>query len=119
MPIGYFLLYFTKSCDFVYSIQEVAVMGKKLGVTKKNKNSEASSLCISKKSLFKRFLCILKKEATLKIVICPELNLEDAQYDHVKSKSKDYLSKWMLVKEKFFKAWNVKPKMWNFYIENI
>lgn len=91
-----------------------------MGVTKKNKDLLSSALSVSKAALFRKFLSILQRHTRFTEAHLPELNsLNKIQYDYVKSKSKIYFEKWQILKDSFFKVWTVKPKMWNFTVEDI
>uniref|UniRef100_A0A2H1VND2 tRNA-specific adenosine deaminase 1 n=1 Tax=Spodoptera frugiperda TaxID=7108 RepID=A0A2H1VND2_SPOFR len=95
---------------------EVAVQGRKLGVTVKKATSPACSLCISKYNLYKKFLHILNTNEDLKQRICNQDKIETIPYNKMKRKSIIYYEKWLDIKEKFFKTWTVKPDMWDFCI---
>ncbi|CAG9795172.1 unnamed protein product [Diatraea saccharalis] len=97
-------------------LTEVAVQGKKLGLTKKKQISPDNSLCISKYNLFKKFQQVLMKIEAL------EKNMEfmpvkTLTYSEAKQKSKRYLEQWEIVKDTFFKTWTIKPNIWNFVIK--
>lgn len=104
--------------NLIKPISEVAVQGKKLGVTKKTQTKSSFCLKISKASLFKSFLSILQQHKELRQTVLGEMQLNEAEYDDIKSKSKNYNDKWLFIKENFFKLWTIKPKMWNFKIDN-
>lgn len=95
---------------------EVAVQGRKLGVTKKKAKSLSSSLFISKYNIYKKFQSVLNRSEKVKKSIGLQ-TLKDVPYNEMKRKSKRYLSQWELVKDIFFKSWTKKPDMWNFCIE--
>ncbi|XP_047984175.1 tRNA-specific adenosine deaminase 1 [Leguminivora glycinivorella] len=95
---------------------EVAVQGRKLGVTKKKAKSLSSSLFISKYNIYKRFLNVLNRTDDVKKSLGLE-KLQDVPYNEMKRKSKRYLDQWELVKDIFFKSWTKKPDMWNFCVE--
>ncbi|XP_063377182.1 tRNA-specific adenosine deaminase 1 [Cydia fagiglandana] len=95
---------------------EVAVQGRKLGVTKKKAKLLSSSLYISKYNIYKRFQSVLNRSEKVKKCIGLE-HLQDVPYIEMKKKSKRYLDRWELVKDIFFKSWTKKPDMWNFCID--
>lgn len=101
---------------FCCSLLEVAVQGKKLGVTKKKANSLNSSLSISKYNLFRKFLEVLHKNENLKEDICGEKSPENIPYNDMKRKAVQYQLVWRRIKDTFFKSWSIKPDLWNFYI---
>ncbi|XP_075972007.1 adenosine deaminase, tRNA-specific 1 [Anticarsia gemmatalis] len=98
---------------------EVAVQGKKLGVTKKKIHLPSSSLCISKYNIYRKFLNIVNSNVELKQKLCEEHDIESVPYNVMKMKSKRYFDKWLEVKTKFFKTWTVKPDMWDFCINTL
>ncbi|XP_011551678.3 tRNA-specific adenosine deaminase 1 [Plutella xylostella] len=98
-------------------ISEVAVHGRKLGVTKKKLNSLSSALSISKFKLFHKFQHVMAKFEH-KNVILQDKDAENITYGEMKKMSVEYLKKWYDVRDKFFKIWTVKPDMWNFTIKN-
>ncbi|CAB3238973.1 unnamed protein product [Arctia plantaginis] len=95
---------------------EVAVLGKKLGVTKKRANLPSSSLCISKYNIYRTFLNIVKSDPDLKRVLCDQENVDSIPYNLMKSKSTRYRDRWRALKCNFFKTWTVKPDMWDFCV---
>ncbi|KAG6444158.1 hypothetical protein O3G_MSEX003267 [Manduca sexta] len=98
-------------------ILEVAILGKKLGVTKKKSNLLSSSLCISKHNLYKRFLGVLLKIEELKESVIGAEDVASIPYNVMKKKSENYVSKWLMVKDNFFKTWTTKPDFWNFCVD--
>ncbi|CAH2991691.1 unnamed protein product [Chilo suppressalis] len=96
-------------------ITEVAVQGRKLGVTKKKAILPENSLCVSKYNLYKRFLQISMKIQSQGIDL--KLNIiKETPYNEAKLKSKRYIEKWKKVKDYFFKTWTVKPDIWDFIV---
>ncbi|XP_073942372.1 adenosine deaminase, tRNA-specific 1 [Choristoneura fumiferana] len=96
---------------------EVAVQGRKLGVTKKKLKLFNNSLCISKYNIYQRFENIINQNEELKKLINAE-DVRSIPYNAMKRKSIRYLEKWELVKKVFFKAWTKKPDMWNFSVND-
>ncbi|CAG4915915.1 unnamed protein product [Colias eurytheme] len=97
-------------------IFEVAVQGKKLGVTKKKENEPGNYLSICKYNLFKKFQDILNKNEEWKQRVCGSDQLENIQYNEMKRKSKRYIYRWNDVKESFFKIWTRKPDIFTFKV---
>ncbi|KAM3967159.1 LOW QUALITY PROTEIN: adenosine deaminase, tRNA-specific 1 [Aphomia sociella] len=95
-------------------ILEVAVQGRKLGVTKKSAKSLEKSLCISKYNIYRRFLQILYKSDLLKENILNEHSPSDVPYNKMKLKSKRYEKEWLTVKQQLFKTWTIKPDLFDF-----
>ncbi|KAJ2952270.1 hypothetical protein O0L34_g4549 [Tuta absoluta] len=93
---------------------EVAVQGKKLGLTKKQVRLLKYSLSISKYKLYERFLSILRENEEIKNVIIKGCALNSIPYNEMKRKAKEYNDLWQKVKNEFFGSWTVKPDMWNF-----
>lgn len=89
-----------KNCQKV----EVAVEGKKQGVTKKNKNKKAGRLSICKKELFSTFCDITNSSNMFKCVS----NSADENYLDVKNKAYDYIKVWNDIKCNVFKIWTYK-----------
>lgn len=86
---------------------EVAVAGKKQGVTKKKLNTKHGRLLITKLELFQKYLDVVKLKPEL-------LNtfkfLEKCSYGKAKGESKLYREMWDLLKEKYFLTWTTKPE---------
>lgn len=95
---------------------EVAVQGKKLGVTRSQKVLPQSSLCISKYNIYRTFLNTLDYHPELKRMLCDNSNIESIPYNVMKRKSTRYYERWHVVKNEFFKTWTVKPDMWDFSV---
>lgn len=98
----------------------MAVLGKKLGATKKNSNNLNSALAVSKIKIYKRFQEVIKKHNDLKekLFQSQNLELENIPYNEMKRKSVKYLERWSEVKEKLFKAWTAKPDIWDFSLKS-
>ncbi|XP_026755569.1 tRNA-specific adenosine deaminase 1 [Galleria mellonella] len=94
---------------------EVAVQGKKLGVTKKAAKSLTKSLCISKYNIYQRFQNHLHKNKMIKENIFNN-DPVDIPYNQMKAKATRYEKSWLNVKQKLFKTWTVKPDIWNFCV---
>ncbi|XP_028025904.1 tRNA-specific adenosine deaminase 1 [Bombyx mandarina] len=99
-------------------ILEVAVQGRKLGLTKKGKSiSPDASLIISKYNIYKTFLKLLNRNKELKVSIFGNESIENIPYNKMKIKSKQYRDRWENLKEKFFRIWTVKADMWDFCVK--
>ncbi|XP_072399780.1 tRNA-specific adenosine deaminase 1 [Diabrotica undecimpunctata] len=83
---------------------EVAVEGKRQGVTKKKLNTEAGRLKICKVELFKKFMeiCDLKK-----IQLRKNCDNRSLTYVDVKSLNKEYIRSWEILRQ-HFKTWTLK-----------
>ncbi|XP_038220145.1 tRNA-specific adenosine deaminase 1 [Zerene cesonia] len=95
---------------------EVAVQGKKLGVTKKNENILGNYLSICKFNLFKKFQSILNENEEWKQRVCGSDQVENTPYNEMKRKSTRYIYRWNEVKESFFKIWTRKPDIFTFKV---
>ncbi len=91
---------------------EVAVEGRKQGVTKKNQGQPACRLEICKKNLFQKFVNLMKN--------FPPKNLphhlkehssyiNDMTYNQAKQLSTDYFQMWERTRAKILPTWTVKP----------
>nr|XP_037868938.1 tRNA-specific adenosine deaminase 1 isoform X2 [Bombyx mori] len=99
-------------------ILEVAVQGRKLGLTKKGKSiSPDASLIISKYNIYKIFLKLLNRNKELKVSIFGDESIENIPYNKMKIKSKQYRDRWENLKENFFRIWTVKADMWDFCVK--
>lgn len=88
---------------------EVAVAGKRQGVTKKKINTPSGRLLICKKELFKRFIETINCFANdLQILRGDELATE-LTYDGAKMLSTQYQSTWNELKKNYFRSWSTKP----------
>ncbi|KAL4706612.1 hypothetical protein ACJJTC_009024, partial [Scirpophaga incertulas] len=94
------------------SIHEVAVHGRKLGLTKKKAISPSNSLCITKYNLYKRFQHLILQKDLQNIFNLQ--SIENITYNEMKRKSHRYIEKWTIVKKNFFKTWTCKPDIWGF-----
>lgn len=88
---------------------EVAVAGKRQGVTKKKINTPSGRLLISKKELFKKFMeTVHHLSDDLQISIGDKLTYCDA-----KMLSIQYQSAWNVLKKDYFRIWTAKPSELN------
>lgn len=96
------------SYNTYYRPLEVAVAGKKLGVTKKNLNTKAGRLHITKKGLFGIYQDVIKSTAGVAIV--DEIKIENCTYFEAKKNCKEYQDTWNYLKKYYFSTWTTKPK---------
>lgn len=91
---------------------EVAVEGKRQGVTKKKLNTEFGRLKICKMELFKYFneICTLKG-------INPCYNFEKNSYGSMKVMSDVYQQNWIILKDKF-RTWTKKDAKLQTFVDN-
>lgn len=108
--------FFFKKFLSLCRLSEVAVQGRKLGLTKKKAILPGSSLCISKYNIYRKFINLLNTNPTLKRRLCDQNDVNTIPYNIMKKKSTRYMQKWLEVKNNFFKTWTVKPDMWDFSI---
>lgn len=96
-------------CKTIKYPHQVAVNGKRLGVTKKKANTLSGRLFISKIELFRCYLDILKK-FNEKLSLYPnDMNFDTLRYCDAKNASIEYQSAWNSVKQKYFGIWSTKP----------
>lgn len=96
-------------CDVENRNFEIAVGGKRQGVTKKKINTAIGRLWISKMEIYRQFL---------DIVACDHDNIEWATnfnrsmtYIDAKNIAKDYKSAWSILKASVFKKWAIKTNI--------
>lgn len=95
---------------------QVAVHGKRLGVTKKKEKTRVGRLLISKIELFRCYLNILKIYNE-KLGLYPnETDFNRLQYCDVKTASIEYQRVWNYLKENYFHIWPKKPNDLNNFI---
>ncbi|XP_053603717.1 tRNA-specific adenosine deaminase 1 [Plodia interpunctella] len=103
----------TKARD---GLSEVAVQGRRQGVTKKKAISLSCSLSISKYNMYRKFQDILCKDEHLRESIASNI---DIPYNTMKEKATRYDKNWQFVKSIFFKTWTIKPDIWDFRVNVI
>lgn len=97
---------------------QVAVNGKRLGVTKKKANSLSGRLLISKIELFRCYVNILRILNTNLGIFPKDIDLDNLQYSDAKNASIEYQRAWTDLKETYFRIWSTKPKGLNsFHID--
>lgn len=92
---------------------EVAVEGKKQGVTKKKINSEIGRLKICKLELFKLFMTIVRLK---KIDVLNDISNESC-YGNVKKMAKAYQTNWNSLKERLGTWISKNPDLLHFVID--
>lgn len=92
------IIYYKSGDKFCH---EVAVAGKKLGLTKKQKNDSKIRLSISKMEMFLCFVRIAKK-----FDLCE--SVEKMSYGEAKLLASDYQKVWGKFKSECFKIWTIK-----------
>ena len=107
-------------CDCPSKQLEVAVEGRKQGVTKKTQNRPTSRLEISKKNLFQSFAFIVKSAQILPSHLQSCLPIIDTlTYHQAKQLSLDYETCWEAVRTKVMPTWSYKPtKLIEFLIKD-
>lgn len=99
---------------------EVAVSGKRQGVTKSKRNTISGALRISKVWLFHEFVSTLSSQPSLQKSFYP--NSDDfykITYKEAKFCSKEYQSAWNLLKTDYFQNWTKKSeKLLDFKLED-
>lgn len=93
------------------SRHEIAVNGKKLGVTKKRWNDAKSRLSIAKIEMLRCFVGIVKRLRLFE-------NVEKLNYREAKLLASDYQDAWRKLKKEGFKIWTTKDSsLLNFYVD--
>ncbi|XP_017966319.1 tRNA-specific adenosine deaminase 1 isoform X2 [Drosophila navojoa] len=90
---------------------EIAVNGKRQGVTKQRLNTTQAALEVSKYKLFINFMELLSgcSEVREKLGLRVE-EIKNLSYSEVKALSKDYQLAWQQLKREYFMSWTTKPK---------
>lgn len=100
-------------CKTLKHPHQVAVNGKRLGVTKKKEQTRNGRLLISKIELFRCYLNILKI-FNEKLCLFPiETDFAHLQYGDVKANATNYQTAWHHLKDKYFRIWPTKPDDFN------
>lgn len=96
-------------CKILKNQHQVAVNGKRQGVTKKSANTPKGRLTISKIELFRCYLDILKR-FNHKLNIHPtDTDFNSLRYCDAKKASHDYHTVWNDLKLNYFHVWSTKP----------
>lgn len=96
-------------CQTAKYSHQVAVGGKRQGVTKKKANTPSGRLSISKIELFRSYIDIVKK-FNHKLNIYPsETDFEAMRYCDAKFGSAEYQNAWNILKKDYFHIWTYKP----------
>lgn len=88
---------------------QVAVNGKRLGVTKKKANTISGRLLISKIELFRCYLDIVKKFNAKLCLHSTDMDFDSLQYSDAKNVSIEYQRAWNDLKQNYFGIWSTKP----------
>lgn len=106
-------------CDCPTKQLEVAVDGRKQGVTKKTIGRPSSRLEICKKNLFQTFASIVKSAHALNVLPCLSVFDDTLTYYQAKQLSSDYVSCWKTIRTKVMPTWSQKPtNLTNFTIKD-
>lgn len=96
-------------CKVIDRPLEVAVAGKRQGVTRKKINTPSGRLLASKKELFKKFIeTINYLENDVQISIGNKLTTQ-MTYGEAKMLASQYQSVWNELKKNYFRMWTTKP----------
>lgn len=88
---------------------QVAVNGRRLGVTKKKEKTRSGRLFISKIELFRCYLDIVKNHNERLCLYPNETDFNCLLYGDAKSTSVEYQGVWKNLKENYFHIWPIKP----------
>lgn len=90
---------------------EIAVNGKRQGVTKKKLDTPQAAMSVSKYKLMVNFLALMRCSSELREKFHLELSdLEKLTYTKCKSMATDYQQAWNQLKCDYFRQWTNKPK---------
>lgn len=95
-------------CEVSHRPHEVAIDGKRMGVTKKSVHSPSAWLLICKKELLKSYWRVKEKCKTNS-----NTKSEYLTYQSTKKLAKDYSEAWSTAKIQYFKSWTKKPNNLN------
>ncbi|XP_074034987.1 adenosine deaminase, tRNA-specific 1 [Leptinotarsa decemlineata] len=96
-------------CDVNEKSLEVAVDGRRQGITKKKANTEMAYLRICKRELFKNFLIVCETKNIMLKTDCDNCSLT---YESVKNFAEQYQKSWNMLR-KSFEVWTYKDKNLN------
>lgn len=101
-------------CSVPERQHEVAVEGRRLGVTKKKQATSAGRLLISKKNLLELFMICSQQQFT-NAANSPsdDLKIRSMSYSHFKSRAHDYKKAWCSILKATGLAWTKKPPSLN------
>ena len=107
-------------CDCPSKQLEVAIEGRKQGVTKKTIGRPSSRLEICKKNFFQSFASIVKSVHARNVFNhLPPSTLSSITYHQAKQLSSDYMSCWETIRTKVMPTWSRKPtNLTNFTIKD-
>lgn len=92
---------------------QVAVNGKRQGVTKKKANTQSGRLSISKIELFRCYLDILKRFNDTLTLYPIDTDFKSLRYCDAKNASHEYQTIWTDLKQHYFSVWTVKSEELN------
>lgn len=95
-------------CKVKNNPQQVAVAGKRQGMTKKKAKERGGRLLITKIELFREYLCILKKFNEKLGLYATMTNFNELTYLNAKNTSVEYQNIWNNLKTNYFKVWSLK-----------
>lgn len=96
---------------YIYRPFEIAVNGKRHGVTKKRLNTTQAALEVSKYKLFINFMDLLSDCSEMREKLGVKLEaVKNLSYAELKALSKDYQLAWQQLKSEYFMLWTNKPK---------
>ena len=87
---------------------EVSVNGRKQGATKKNFGKPSARVRICRKNLLKRFLNLIRTFEEHGFSSSVKTS-PDGTYSEVKKLNKDYIQRWLNLKQEVMLGWTVKP----------
>lgn len=96
-------------CNVKRCPQQVAVSGKRQGVTKKLATTPKGRLLITKIELFREYLNLLKRINHKMNLFPADTNFDGLTYSEAKNKAIDYQTMWNELKKSYFKIWTIKP----------
>lgn len=97
---------------FLYRSLEIAISGKRQGITKKNWTKKSSSLNISKVMILDRFKYLLRCYTTI-LENRFKYNEEDLKmktYKDLKVHCVEYQTAWSIIKNEIIEVWIKKPE---------
>lgn len=88
---------------------QVAVAGKRQGVTKKNLKTPRGRMMISKVELFRNYIEIVRKINKILKIYPADIDFDKLQYYDAKKAVTNYQQVWNDLKHDYFKCWTTKP----------
>lgn len=96
-------------CKVPERAHEVAVAGKRQGVTKSKLNTRSGRLLITKVELLKSYVSILRDHNEEMKIFPTGTDFAQLTYSQAKGASVEYQQLWLDAKTNYFKVWTVKP----------